>query len=76
MENSFFVSGGISIIYLLIRLIEMRVILKEMKPIKDLARDTIIVYLSSILGIFILEQFSSGIAKPTHTTAFTGNPDF
>lgn len=76
MENSFFIAGGISVIYLLIKLIEMRVILKEMKPIKDLARDTIIVYLSSILGIFILEQFSSGITKPTHTTAFIGNPDF
>ena len=76
MDNSFIVGGAIAVIYLILKIVEMRLIVKETKPVKDLARDKIIVYLSSILGVFILEQFSSGISNIAPTTAFTGNPDF
>lgn len=76
MESSFISAGAIAVIYIIIKVVEMRVILKETKPIKDLVRDTVIVYLSSILGIFVLDQFAAGITKVSPTSAFTGNPDF
>ena len=56
MQRIFLVSTVISVIYVLIRFIEMRFILKENKPLKDIIRDTIVVYISAISGIFIIEQ--------------------
>ena len=35
----------------------MRFINKEAKPLKDIIKETVIVFLSSILGGFIFEQF-------------------
>ena len=56
MQRLFLVSTVVAVIYVLIRFIEMRFILKENKPLKDIIRDTIIVYISAISGIFIIEQ--------------------
>ena len=58
MSSSIFLTAiAVSIAYLVFRFIEMRLILKENKPIKILARDTLIVYLSVVLGNFIMSQF-------------------
>jgi hypothetical protein len=56
MENLFLNAGIIAVVYLLIRFAEMRVILKESRPLKDLVKDTLLVYVSVILGIYIIEQ--------------------
>ena len=44
----------VSIIYGLLRFIEMRFILKENKPLKDLFRDTIIVFISTVIGLSLI----------------------
>ncbi len=56
MENLFLNAGIIAVVYLLIRFAEMRVILKESRPLKDLVKDTLLVYISVIAGIYIIEQ--------------------
>ena len=56
MENLFLNAGIIAVVYLLIRFAEMRVILKESTPLKDLVKDTILVYISVIVGTYIIEQ--------------------
>ena len=43
-------------LYLLMRFLEMRFILKENKPLKILLRETVMVYLSVLGGGFIIEQ--------------------
>ena len=54
---SIFITGlSVSIVYLLFRFIEMRFILKENKPLKILFRDTLTVYLSVVLGNFVMTQ--------------------
>ena len=51
MANSpFMLSTAVSVIYLLIRFIEMRFITKETKPLKTLIRDALLVYVSSLSG--------------------------
>lgn len=55
MENMM-VAGVIAVFYALVRFIEMRFILKETQPLKTILRDTIIVYLSAIAGMFIVGQ--------------------
>jgi hypothetical protein len=77
MENYFIESGIISFIYLLIKFVEMRMVKKETKEIKELIRDTIIVYLSAIVGLYIINEFmpNNSVIK-TFTNVFLDKPDF
>lgn len=65
----------VSIMYIIFRFIEMRFILKENKPLKVLFRDTIIVYLSTVSGLFVLDQFATNIGKSA-PKVFTDLPNF
>jgi hypothetical protein len=77
MDNVFIQSGIIAILYLIIRFGEMRLVLKENKPIKLLMRDSIIVFISSILGLYIIDQFMlQGVAIKSSPKAFIDNPNF
>lgn len=77
MSGSIFLTAiAVSIAYLVFRFIEMRLILKENKPIKILARDTLIVYLSVVLGNFIMSQFGNSVMSKKMTEVFTNSPEF
>ena len=77
MTGSSFVTGvAVASAYLLFRFIEMRVILKENKPLKVLVRDTMLVYLSVLLGNFIMEQMGGNSLISKVPEVFTNNPDF
>ena len=76
MENSsFIISLAIAIIYISSKLLENKYMDTEMKPLKDLVRDTLIVYISSVIGIYGIEQLSSSF-NLKNTQIFTGNPEF
>lgn len=78
MEKYIIHSGIIAFIYLLMKFVEMRVVIKETKPIKELIRDTVIVYLSSMVGLYIIDEFmpSGESIKKTVTNVFTDMPGF
>jgi len=76
MDNLFINAGIISVVYLLVKFAEMRIILKENKPLKDLIKDTIYVYFSVILGIFIIEQLVPKELTSDVTHAFVDAPGF
>jgi len=77
MNGSVFLTAvAVAVSYLLFRFIEMRFILKENKPLKILARDTLIVYLSVLLGTFVMEQFGSSSMGKKMTEVFTNTPEF
>jgi len=78
MEKYIIHSGIIAFIYLLMKFAEMRVVIKETKPIKELVRDTIMVYLSSMVGLYIIDEFmpSGETVKKTVTNVFTDHPGF
>jgi len=74
---SIFVSGvAVAVVYLIFRFIEMRFILKENKPLKILARDTLLVYLSVILGNFVMVQVGGIDIASKVPQVFTNNPEF
>ena len=77
MNNIFTNAGIIAVVYSLIKFVEMRMILKEARPVKELLRDSIIVYISTIAGMFIIDQMDSitTIGKKS-TNVFVGNPEF
>ena len=77
MNSSVFLTAvAVSIAYLIFRFIEMRMILKENKPVKLLARDTLLVYLSVILGTFVMDQFGNSSMGKKMTEVFTNSPEF
>jgi hypothetical protein len=81
MDNIFIIAAVISIIFLVVKFIEMRYIEKESKPLKLLIRDSLLVYFSVVSGYFILEQIKPVIKTSDNITGgttpvFTNNPEF
>ena len=80
MDNIFIIATVISVIFFIIKVIEMRFDDNESKPLKLLIRDTLLVYFSVIFGHFIMEQIKpvleiSGEALSS-PQVFTDNPEF
>ncbi len=85
----FISSCVIAIVYLVSRYLEMRIMKKETIPLRVLFRDTLIVYVCAITGLFLMEQLNtimaSGLSLASsalpaavvgHPPAFTGDADF
>ena len=80
MDNIFVVAGLMSVVFLIFKFVEMRFVEKESRPFKLLVRDAILVYLSIILGNYLVEQInpmlSGGNGSRQTIPAFTDNPGF
>jgi hypothetical protein len=78
MNNQLISSILISFIFFVFRFMEMKFIIKESKPIKELATETMIVFISSMASLLLLEQFniSELVNKTNNLFAFTSEPDF
>ena len=79
MDNIFIIAAVISVIFLISKFIEMRFIEKENKPLKELIKDTLIVYISVLSGFYLLDQLSPMMESIGHDSVpavFTGNPEF
>lgn len=81
MNNIFINATVVSIIYILIKIVEIKFIEKEEIHIKLLIRDTLILFFSIIAGYYLIEQLNPMIygSKPpslTNPQVFTDNPSF
>ena len=80
MDNIFLVAGIISVIYFIGKFLEMRYVDQEPKPLKLLIRDTLLVYVSVVVGKFIVDQLKPVIdevdVNSISPLAFTDNPSF
>lgn len=81
MNNIFIIGAIISIIFLIVKFIEMRYVEKDSKPLKVLIRDALLVYFSVVSGYFILEQLKPVMQNGDNimggsTPVFTNNPEF
>ena len=81
MDNIFIIAGVISIIFTLIKFMEMRFVESEnKKPLKLLVRDSLLVYFSVVIGNFIIEQVSPNINDMNFNdlspAIFMTEPDF
>jgi hypothetical protein len=78
-SNSYLYSCVITICYLIINVLEMRFINDEARPLKDLFKGGLLVFFSSLCGIYVLSNMNHTTIKPvTQKTAeiFSGNPEF
>lgn len=75
IKNNYFVSLVISLLYLLIKTGKQKFVTKEILPIKELIKDSLIIFISSCLALNIIENINS--AEVTEQTQiFTGTPEF
>jgi hypothetical protein len=93
-NHAYIVSGIIAFVFLVVKFIEMRFTnhvvnanegeeAPQPNPLKFLLRDALLVYVSSLLGFYIIAQFEehaaaggTGSASKADVAAFTGGPDF
>ena len=79
MNNEFITALTITIIVFTIKFLEMRLILKENKGLKVLFKESFIVFIASIISLFILNEFkvfnliSTGKGVPD---VFVNQPNF
>ena len=70
-------AAAISIVYLLMRFLDMRFVQKDSKPLKTFAKDGIIVFMSVFTGGFLLNQLDpSSLGSGAVTEIFTDSPAF
>ena len=76
MISPFMLATSITVLFMLLKFIEKRVILKSEFPLKVLIRDCLVVYLSSVAGFYILTNFLPETQVKVNTKVFTNNPEF
>ena len=55
--DSFTVSSIITICYLVIKFIELKITQQDLLPLRDLFKESFIVFISSLSAFFVYEQF-------------------
>ena len=78
MEQSYLAIGAlVACVFAITKFIEVKYIVKDDEfPLKNIIRDSLITYVSTIVGLFVMDQVSEKVTALTPTTAFTGSPDF
>jgi len=79
--NTFVVAGIVSFAFFVVKFIEMRFVDRESKPLKFLIRDSLLVYFSVVVGLFVVEQLKpviqdGGEGSVLNPAVFTDNPGF
>ena len=74
MDNQFVLAAVVAFIYMVAKVVEMRFIDKESKPLSTLVRDALVVYVSVVSGLFLFDQFKPNAASVTQV--FTDAPGF
>ena len=77
MTNVFLASAIIAVVYFSYRFIEMRFVTKQAQPLRNLVKDSIVVYLCAVAGDFVIRQFQPllGDAK-VEPQVFVNEPNF
>ena len=77
MEQQDLISGlAIALVFIIAKFIEYKFIIKEEFDVKRITQDTFLVFVSTIVGHFIIGQVDVTTIAKTATSAFTGAPDF
>lgn len=75
MNNLFITSIFIAVAFLVLKIVDTKYIKKETLVLKLVFRDTILVYLSSLIGIYLLDNINSNVSE-NNVSVYTDKPDF
>ena len=82
MEQNLIISTLITLIFFAITFGEMKYVSKNVRPIKELIKETAVVYVSSFLGLFLIsklnifKKISDPKSGPTVTQVLVDKPEF
>ena len=76
MNNICLIAGLVSILFFILKFVELRFISKENKSLKHLVIDTVIVFVSSIIGGFVVEKLDLKAKQLNQAPAFVDGPGF
>lgn len=88
MEKALILSVAIVVIFGFLKFAEMKYLEQKLKPLRDVVRDLVMVFVSAFLCSLGVLQFqdkiddffsvitNNNILKAEHTQVFTGMPDF
>ena len=88
MEKFFILAALITFLFCSIKIIEMKYISKEWKPLKTIIRDAVVVFISGVAAIFAFNVSNGSmtdffnivtdntVLNPSATEVFTGEPGF
>ena len=78
MEQSYLaVAALVACVFAMTKFVEVKYIVKDEEyPLKNIIKDALITYVSTVTCLFIMDQVSEKVTASAPTTAFTGNPDF
>ena len=88
MEKIILISMLITVLYCIAKLLEMKFIEKEFKPVKQIVRDAIIVMFSSVVVQFVFSNIGNNVSdffnvitnsksiEPIAPVVFTDSPGF
>ena len=78
--NTFLCAFAVSVIFCLLKFVEMKFIAKEAYPLKILCKESLFVFFSVIVGDFIIEEVNPikimDANAQTIPEVFTSNPEF
>jgi hypothetical protein len=61
MEKVFILSIIVTCLFVFVKVLEMKFIDKEWKPLKNLVRDSIVVFICSMVGAYLLFQIDGSV---------------
>ena len=80
MDNVYAIATAISIVFFVIKYVQIHMVKKEKEPVSAIAKDSLIVFISCVVGFFVLDQAGTAITQTTKrgggSPAFTDNPTF
>lgn len=75
MSNFFLMSTFVAVAYFVLKLVDIKYVKKENLVLKLVFRDTIIVYLSSLIGLYLVDNIDSSTVE-NNVSVYTDKPDF
>lgn len=75
MEQHFINGGIVIVLYAILKFVDTRFISKSEVSVRKVARELVMVYISSVVGFYIADNVNSSTIKKS-TAAFVGNPTF
>jgi phosphoglycerol transferase MdoB-like AlkP superfamily enzyme len=71
MENIFLIAVFATVVFCLAKFVEMKFVEKEMKPLKLLVRDAVMVFVSTALSVFVYSNMNGSISEFFNTLTET-----
>lgn len=84
METPIIISIAVTVLFIIVKIIEMKFVDKEARPMKHLVRDALIVFACAFAPIFMFFQVNSSVPElmggggvsGANTQIFTDAPEF